>query len=233
MTDVKANITKLLAQIKQLAHHYQRQAETITLLGITKQRTVCEIYQAIQAGMRSFGENYLQEALPKIKALGKENLHWHFVGPIQANKTQTIAENFSWVHSVDRIKIAKRLSAQRSQSLPPLNVCIQVNISGETSKSGLSCQQVPVLMQEIYHLPGLRIRGLMVIPMPNQTFDEQRVTFRQLHVLFNQLNQLGFHLDTLSMGMSKDFGAAIAEGATIVRIGQAIFGPRERLIKNT
>lgn len=229
MINVQANIKHCLSQIKQLQQRYHRNCGSVCLLGITKQRRICEIQQAIAAGMIAFGESYIQEALPKIRALAKYNPEWHFVGPIQTNKTQAIAENFNWVHSLDRIKVAKRLSEQRSQHLPPLNVCIQVNISHETTKSGLRASEVCTFVKQICQLPGLRVRGLMAIPQQMHSFDEQCNSFRQLRILLEQLNQLDCRLDTLSMGMSNDFKAAIAQGATIVRIGQAIFGSREKV----
>ncbi len=184
--------------------------------------------EAYGAGQRVFGENYLQEALDKMAALKEQApaIEWHFIGPIQSNKTRPIAENFNWVHSVDRLKIAQRLSEQRPSGLPPLNICIQVNVSGEASKSGCSPQDLPALAQAIAGLPGLSLRGLMTIPEPATTEAGQRRPLRTLRELADQLRAQGIALDTLSMGMSADLDAAIAEGATMVRIGTAIFGER-------
>ena len=181
---------------------------------------------AYEAGQSAFGESYVQEALDKIAALRDLPLEWHFIGPIQSNKTRAIAENFSWVHSVDRLKIAERLSAQRPQNLPPLNVCIQVNVSGEDSKSGVSPSEVLELAQAVAQLPRLKLRGLMAIPAPTEGTEAQRIPFAQLRELMRQLNAQGLELDALSMGMSHDFEAAMLEGATIMRIGTAIFGER-------
>ena len=180
------------------------------------------------AGQRAFGENYLQEALDKMAALKDRapDIEWHFIGPIQSNKTRPIAEHFSWVHSVDRLKIAQRLSEQRPAALPPLDICIQVNVSGEASKSGCTPQELPALAQAVAGLPGLRLRGLMTIPEPAATEAGQRRPLRALRELADQLRAQGIALDTLSMGMSADLAAAIAEGATMVRIGTAIFGER-------
>jgi len=184
--------------------------------------------EAHAAGQRAFGENYLQEALDKIAALKDRapDIEWHFIGPIQSNKTRPIAENFAWVHSVDRLKIAQRLSEQRPAALAPLNICIQVNVSGEASKSGCAPQDLPALAHAVAALPGLRLRGLMAIPEPASSEAEQRRPLRQLRELAEQLRAEGLALDTLSMGMSADLAAAIAEGATMVRIGTAIFGER-------
>jgi pyridoxal phosphate enzyme (YggS family) len=181
-------------------------------------------------GQREFGENYLQEALEKQAELRDLPLEWHFIGPIQSNKTRAIAENFSWVHSVDRLKIAERLSAQRPAGLPPLQVCIEVNVSGEASKGGVAPAELPALAAAVAALPGLRLRGLMAIPAPASDVAAQRAAFRQVRELYDALRARGLALDTLSMGMSGDLGAAILEGATIVRIGTALFG--ERIKKN-
>ena len=174
----------------------------------------------------AFGENYLQEALQKIAALRDLPLEWHFIGPIQSNKTRDIAEHFAWVHTVDRLKIAQRLSMQRPENLPLLNVCLQVNVSDEDSKSGVAPDEVAQLAEAVAKLPKLRLRGLMTIPAPMDNPVEQGKPFAQMRLLLQQLNALGLGLDTLSMGMSQDFPAAILEGATIVRIGTAIFGTR-------
>jgi pyridoxal phosphate enzyme (YggS family) len=177
-------------------------------------------------GQRHFGESYLQEALEKQTALTDLGLVWHFIGPLQSNKTRGVAEHFNWVHSLDRLKIAHRLSTQRPSSLPRLNVCLQVNVSGESSKSGVSPRALPALAEDVAALPCLKLRGLMAIPAPSPDFAAQREAFRRLRNLFEDLSARGLELDTLSMGMSADLEAAIAEGASIVRIGTALFGPR-------
>lgn len=186
------------------------------------------IRRAFAAGQLEFGESYLQEATAKIFAMRDLPITWHFIGPIQSNKTALIAENFSWVHSVDRQKIAERLSAARPENLPPLNVCIQINSSGEASKGGIAPSELAALAAAIVALPRLKLRGLMTIPAPTNDVQKRRETFRSIRLLLEALNQAGFDLDTLSMGMSDDLDSAIAEGATIVRIGTAIFGPRDQ-----
>ena len=185
------------------------------------------IRRAFAAGQLEFGESYLQEAAAKIFSMHDLPITWHFIGPIQSNKTALIAENFSWVHSVDRQKIAERLSAARPENLPPLNVCIQINSSGEASKGGVAPSELAALAAAIVALPRLKLRGLMTIPAPTNDVQKRRETFRSIRLLLEALNQAGFDLDTLSMGMSDDLDSAIAEGATIVRIGTAIFGPRD------
>lgn len=217
------------AEISQCASRAGRLAEEVTLLAVSKTRTVADIEAAYAAGCRQFGESYVQEALVKMDALSALPLQWHFIGPIQSNKTQAIARRFDWVHSVDREKIAQRLNEQRPADLPPLNVCIQVNISGESSKSGTSVEQIPVLARVIRQLPRLRLRGLMAIPQQSELADEgqQRAPFKRMHEQLQLLKQAGYQLDTLSMGMSDDLCAAIMEGATIVRVGTGIFGTRD------
>ncbi len=185
------------------------------------------VQQAYDAGQRHFGENYLQDALEKIEALPLEGIIWHFIGAIQSNKTRTIAENFDWVHGVDRLKIARRLGEQRPAERGPLNLCIQVNSSGEESKAGVPFEALPELAQQIAEIPNIALRGLMTLPAPATNFKQQRQPFRQLRKAMEQLNQQGLMLDTLSMGMSGDMEAAIAEGATIVRIGTDLFGARQ------
>ena len=200
------------------------------LLAVSKTFGADAVQEAVAAGQRAFGENYLQEGLDKIRALTETlpavALEWHFIGPIQSNKTRPIAENFAWVHTVERLKIAQRLSEQRPAGLAPLNICLQVNISGEASKSGVTPAELPALAQAVAALPNLRLRGLMAIPEPEEDFERQRAAFAQLRVLYEQLRADGFALDTLSMGMSADLRAAVFEGATIVRVGSAIFGAR-------
>lgn len=203
-----------------------RRKESIKLLAVSKGFSAVAVREAYQAGQRAFGESYIQEALDKIGLLRDLPLEWHFIGPIQSNKTRAIATHFAWAHSVDRLKIAERLSAQRPASLPPLNICIQVNVSGEDSKSGVAPSGLVELAQAVASLPQLKLRGLMAIPAPVEGLEAQRVPFAKLRELMQQINMQGLALDTLSMGMSHDFSAAILEGATIVRVGTAIFGER-------
>ena len=207
-----------------------RNPAQVSLLAVSKTFDADAVLAAVNAGQRAFGENYLQEALDKIAALRvmapEAMIEWHFIGPIQSNKTRPIAENFDWVHTIDRERIAQRLSEQRPAGLAPLNVCIQVNISAEDSKSGVLPSEAAALAHAVNGLPGLRLRGLMAIPAPSEDIAEQRAAFRQVRLLSEQLQQQGLVLDTLSMGMSADMPQAIAEGATMVRIGSAIFGQR-------
>lgn len=205
-----------------------RNPHAVLLLAVSKTQPPEAIREAFQAGLHDVAENYLQEALDKQPQLADLPLRWHFIGPIQSNKTRPIAESFDWVHSVDRLKIAQRLSEARPAHLPPLNICLQVNVSGEVSKSGCLPEELTDLARAASQLPRLRLRGLMAIPAPAADVEQQRAPFRQLRELMDRLKQQGLALDTLSMGMSEDFPAAIAEGATIVRIGTAIFGPRMR-----
>jgi len=203
----------------------------VSLLAVSKTFGPDAVITAADAGQRAFGENYLQEALDKQQAVAARrpdlDLDWHFIGPIQSNKTRPLAEHFNWAHAVDREKIARRLSEQRPADLPPLNICLQVNVSGEASKSGVAPADLPALAQAVAALPRLRLRGLMAIPEPAQDIEAQRKPFAQLRALQQQLRAIGIDTDTLSMGMSADMPAAIAEGATIVRIGTAIFGQRD------
>ncbi len=223
MSTIANNIAKVAARIREAAQAVARNPAEVHLLAVSKTQSAEAIRQASDAGLRDFGENYLQEALQKQTELAELPLTWHFIGPIQSNKTKQIAEHFDWVHSVDRLKIAQRLSDQRPESLPPLNICLQVNVSGEASKSGCEPQAVSELAHAIAALPRLRLRGLMAIPEPTEDPAEQRAAFARLRQLQNELD-LG--LDTISMGMSHDMEAAIAEGATWVRIGTALFGAR-------
>lgn len=220
------NLAAVQTRIDHAARACGRDPKEIQLLAVSKMQSPQVVREAAQAGQRDFGENYLQEALDKQIAVANPALIWHFIGPIQSNKTRAIAENFAWVHSVDRLKIAQRLSAQRQTSAPPLNVCIEINVSGEASKSGVLPQAAAALAEQVAALPQLKLRGLMTIPAPTSDLQQQRQAFAQLRALFDALNQRGLKLDTLSMGMSDDMEAAIAEGATIVRIGTAIFGAR-------
>jgi pyridoxal phosphate enzyme (YggS family) len=207
-----------------------RAPQSVRLLAVSKTFPAGAVLEAVAAGQRAFGENYLQEGLEKIAAvdaaLPNEHIEWHFIGPIQSNKTRPIAEHFAWVHTVERLKIAQRLSEQRPAGLPPLNVCIQVNISGEASKSGATPEELPELARQVAQLPNLKLRGLMAIPEPETDPAKQRAAFARLRALAEQLGRDGLALDTLSMGMSSDLEAAIAEGSTIVRVGSAIFGSR-------
>lgn len=203
-----------------------RSHSELTLIAVSKTQPASQLRALAAQGQRDFGESYVQEALVKLAALSDLDLIWHFIGPIQSNKTRPIAEHFAWVHSVDRLKIAERLSTQRPAHLPPLNVCIEVNISGETSKDGVAPTAVPALASAIAHLPKLRLRGLMAIPAPTANPAEQRKAFHRLRDLLGQLHTDGLDLDTLSMGMSNDLEAAIAEGATHLRVGTALFGER-------
>ncbi len=207
-----------------------RDATSVKLLAVSKTFPAEAVLEAVAAGQRAFGENYLQEALDKIAAvaaaLPSEQVEWHFIGPIQSNKTRPIAASFAWVHTVERLKIAQRLSEQRPAGLPPLNICLQVNISGEASKSGATPEELPELARQVALLPNLKLRGLMAIPEPETDVAKQRAAFARLRALAEQLRADGIELDTLSMGMSADMAAAIAEGATIVRVGSAIFGAR-------
>ncbi|MFO1340219.1 MAG: YggS family pyridoxal phosphate-dependent enzyme [Burkholderiaceae bacterium] len=205
-----------------------RDPQHVTLLAVSKTCPADAVRAAAAAGQRAFGENYVQEALAKIEALAdlRAGISWHLIGPLQSNKTRVVAEAFDWVHSVDRLKIAERLSDQRPAYLPPLNVCLQVNVSGEASKSGLGFDELPALARAVAGLPRLRLRGLMSIPEPAQGAQAQRAPHRRLREAFDALRAGGLALDTLSMGMSADLEAAVLEGATLVRVGTAIFGAR-------
>jgi hypothetical protein len=205
-----------------------RPVQSVTLLAVSKTFGAEMVREALAAGQSAFGENYVQEALPKIEALAglEPRIDWHLIGPLQSNKARDVALAFDWVHSVDRLKVAERLSAQRPSDLPPLQVCLQVNVSGERSKSGVAPEDLAALAREVAALPRLRLRGLMAIPAPVEGFEAQRGSHRRLREMFEALRADGLELDTLSMGMSVDLEAAIAEGATIVRVGTAIFGQR-------
>ena len=224
MSTIADNIGLVSQRIRAAADAVQRDASSIHLLAVSKTKPAQAVREAYAAGLRDFGENYLQEALGKQAELTDLPLSWHFIGPIQSNKTRAIAENFAWVHSVDRLKIAQRLSEQRPADLPPLNICIQVNVSGEASKSGCTPAGLPVLADAISALPRLTLRGLMAIPEPTDDRAAQDAAFATVRDLQASLN-LG--LDTLSMGMSHDLESAIAQGATWVRIGTALFGARD------
>jgi hypothetical protein len=223
---INQKIAAIQQQILDAESRFNRQLNSVQLLAVSKTRTADEIRLALQAGLSAFGESYLQEALEKIDQLQHENIEWHFIGRIQSNKTKMIAEHFDWVHSIDNLKHAKRLNSQRPDELPPLKVCLQVNVSQEESKGGFSPELMPSVMAEFEMLPRLELSGLMAIPASADSFDKQRQPFRCLSQLRDQLADERWPLETLSMGMSLDMEAAIAEGATIVRVGTAIFGAR-------
>ena len=228
MTTIASALQAVRSRIALAATAAGRPVASIQLLAVSKTFPASAVRQAYTAGQRAFGESYVQEAVGKVEVLNDLPLRWHFIGPIQSNKTRPIAENFAWVHSLDRARIADRLSAGRPSNLPDLQVCLQVNVSGESSKSGVAPEDLPALARHVRTLPRLKLRGLMAIPEPTDDPVKQRLAFVHLRQILEQLNAAGFHLDTLSMGMSDDFEAAIAEGATIVRVGSAIFGEREK-----
>jgi len=223
--DLAHNISSTRENIDAVCRQYNR-TDDVLLIAVSKTRSADECRHAYACGQTHFGENYLQEALDKISALSDLNITWHFIGPIQKNKTRPIAENFSWVHSVDREIIAQRLSQQRPAHLPALKVCIQINLDDEDSKSGIAPEQLPSLANTIGALPNIELAGLMAIPRVQTDFDSQYETFNQLRLLLSSLKPKLNHCNTLSMGMSNDYQAAIAAGSTMVRIGTAIFGPR-------
>ena len=228
MNHIVNNLLKLHERIKHTQITYGRTSDSVQLIAVSKTKPVSMIEQAIAAGQIAFGENYVQEAIEKIIALKQYKLEWHFIGTIQTNKTKLMADYFQWVHSVDKVNIAERLSKQRHPDLPPLNICIQVNIDEEKNKSGIRLNELIEMALRINQLPQLKLRGLMAIPAPQKSFIEQRKSFHQLNIALQKLNAAGLSLDTLSMGMSEDFEAAIAEGATLIRIGTAIFGARDK-----
>ena len=225
---IEDNVQQVLGRIAHACAAAARPVQSVTLLAVSKTVPAATVRDAYNAGLRRFGENYVQEGLAKIAALAdlRAQIEWHLIGPLQSNKTRAVAEAFDWVHSVDRVKIAQRLAEQRPDALPPLNVCLQVNISGEASKNGLTPGEVAEVAREVAKLPRLRLRGLMAIPEPAGDLTAQRAPHRALRGLFESLQAQGLALDTLSMGMSADLEAAVLEGATIVRIGSAIFGAR-------
>ncbi|MCX7140293.1 MAG: YggS family pyridoxal phosphate-dependent enzyme [Proteobacteria bacterium] len=226
MSSIESNLQVVRARIAAVARAAGRDPGAITLLAVSKTFAADAVRAAHGAGQREFGENYVQEGVEKTAALRALPLIWHFIGPIQSNKTRLIAEHFDWVHSVAREKIAQRLSQARPEQLAPLEICLQVNVSGEASKSGVAPEEVRALAETVRALPRLRLRGLMAVPEPSDNVDLQRGRFRSLRLLQEELNGAGFGLDTLSMGMSQDLEAAVMEGATIVRVGTAIFGER-------
>jgi len=229
-TTIASRLQAVHDRIATVAQSLGRQPGELTLLAASKTNPAERLREAWQAGQRIFGENYLQEALVKMQHLTDLPIEWHFIGPIQSNKTRRIAENFSWVHSVDRKKIADRLSKDRSESLPPLQICLQVNVSGEASKSGVAPEDLASLAAHTVRLSRLKLRGLMAVPELTTATALQRSQFHMLWELFDRLKRDGYEIDTLSMGMSEDMDIAIAEGATMVRVGTAIFGPRRYLI---
>ena len=224
---IELNIAKVQQRIAEAEKKYQRIAGSVQLMAVSKTRPAALVRAAAEAGLTDIGENYLQEALDKQQVLADLELNWHFIGPIQSNKTRSIAEHFDWVHSVDRFKIAQRLNDQRPEGLKPLNICLQVNISGEESKSGLKLEELEAAASQIADLPQISLRGLMAIPRAAHSIEEQRQPFAQLASALKQLQLKHPAMTTLSMGMSNDMDAAIAEGASIVRIGTDIFGPRQ------
>lgn len=229
LSEISQHLTQVVRRLESACVAAGRPANAAQLIAVSKGADLPKLREAIAAGQRQFGESYVQEALPKLAALAGADLTWHFIGPMQSNKTRAIATHFDWVHSVDRLKIAQRLSEQRPLAAPPLQVCVQVNVSAESSKSGCSPDQLMDLCVAVATLPRLRLRGLMAIPQPVAAGGDARAPFRTLRALFDEVQvRLGPQIDTLSAGMSDDLEAAIAEGATVVRVGSAIFGEREQ-----
>jgi len=226
MNQIPERLKRVRNRIAEAATARGRRPEEVSLLAVSKTKPVDDILAAYRAGQRAFGENYLQDALPKIQAIREPGIEWHFIGRLQSNKTADISRHFAWVHGLDRLKHAQRLSRQRPTDLPPLQVCLQVNLSREPSKGGVAPQDAERLAAAVARLPGLRLRGLMTMPDPTSDAAAQRAVFAGLRGLFEQLRAAGLDLDTLSMGMSADMEAAIAEGSTLVRIGTDIFGAR-------
>ena len=224
MDEPCATHSKLLQKIADCCLSVNRSTDSVSLLAVSKRQSAAAIRELALCGQRAFGENYLQEAEEKIATLRELNLQWHFIGPLQSNKTPSVARLFDWVHTVDREKIARRLNAQRPTELEPLNVCLQVNISNEASKNGMAPEELPQMVDLMTELPRLRLRGLMALPAPVADFGQQRDAFRRVRELSQ--GTLGLEIDTLSIGTSSDYRAAIAEGATMVRIGTALFGKR-------
>jgi pyridoxal phosphate enzyme (YggS family) len=228
MTTISANLQAVRERIDAAARQCGRDAGEIALVAVGKTRTPEELRAAASAGQRRFAENYVQEGVAKANALSDLALEWHFIGPLQSNKTRPVAEHFAWVHSVDRLRVAERLSEQRPTELPPLQLCLQVNVSSEETKSGVAPAELGALAHAVAALPRIRLRGLMAIPAPAAEFAQQRQAFRCLRLAFEELQAQGLKLDTLSMGMTDDLEAAIFEGATLVRVGTAIFGERSK-----
>ena len=226
MIRVTENLRKIRDLLAEAAVNAGREADSVKLLAVSKKQPLSRVLDAIEAGQRDFGENQVAEGVEKIETLANDDLVWHFIGHLQTNKTRIVAEHFDWVHSVDRFKTARRLSEQRPVSMGDLNVCLQINLDAESSKSGIAPEALPDLVQQVVELPLLRLRGLMCLPRIRPDFDAQRQPFARLRELAQELRAAGVDTDTLSMGMSADFRAAIFEGSTIVRIGTAVFGPR-------
>ena len=226
MSAIADNLQAVQARIREATKLAGRAPESVCLLAVSKTWPLSSVMAAVDAGQHAFGENYVQEGVDKVAATAGHHLEWHFIGPLQSNKSRPVAEHFDWVHTIDRLKIAERLSAQRPDQLPPLQVCVQVNVSDETSKSGCAPDETLALCRAVAALPRLQLRGLMAIPEPTDDMVAQRLPFRLLREIFDTIRAEGLLLDTLSMGMSHDLEAAVAEGATIVRIGTAIFGER-------
>lgn len=231
MSTIQQNLQDVRNRIAAAAQGYARAPEEVTLLAVSKTKPVAAIAEAIAAGQRTFGENYVQEGVDKVQHFAAlpegATLDWHFIGPLQSNKSRLVAEHFAWCHTVDRLRIAQRLSDQRPADMPPLNVLIQINISDEQSKSGIVLAELPALAEAVVALPNVRLRGLMAIPAPQEDYQSQLAVFRQMHDAFLALQQHYPQVDTLSMGMTDDMTAAIAAGSTLVRIGTAIFGARD------
>ncbi len=227
MKNIEITLNRVRTEIAEAALACNRNPVSVLLLAVSKRKPSSDIRCAWQLGQRDFGENYLQEAQQKMQELSDLDINWHFIGAIQSNKTRSIAECFDWAHCVDRIKIAQRLSAQRPSNLARLNICIQINIDNEASKAGIDLSELPEFAEAIYQLPGIRLRGLMSIPAPRETFAEQRASFARLATAMSSLQRRGIACDTLSMGMTQDMAAAVAEGSTLLRIGTAIFGERD------
>ncbi len=226
MQTLDARFRQLHDRIVAAEKQFNRDPGSVQVLAVSKTQPPAAIAHIFQLGQRDFGENYLQEALPKIRDLAGLPIHWHFIGRIQANKTRDIAESFDWVHSIDRLKIAQRLNEQRPANRDPLNICLQINLEDETGKGGIAPADAPQLAAQLASLPRLKLRGLMCIPAEHPDIESQRSVFARMRLLQATINGHGYKLDTLSMGMSNDLEAAIAEGATLIRVGTAIFGPR-------
>lgn len=225
--NIAENLARINDEIRRAEAQYQRPVNSVGLIAVSKKKPASDIEAAAAAGQRDFGENYCQEAIDKIQEISNPGLTWHFIGPIQSNKTRLIAEHFDWVHTVDRSKIARRLHEARPTDKPPLNICIQINISGEPSKSGIHPEQAADFLRAMQDFDRLRVRGLMALPAPAADMEQQRQPFARVQECLEQLRQIDPGLDTLSMGTTQDMQAAIAEGATLVRIGTAIFGERD------
>lgn len=233
MPPIPDNLQAVHARIAAACKAVGRAPQEVMLLAVSKTWPAEDVCIAADSGQRAFGENYAQEGTDKVHALVNAALEWHFIGPLQGNKTRTVAENFAWVHTIDRLKIAERLSAQRPEHLPPLQVCVQVNVSGEASKSGVAPEAAAELARAVARLPRLQLRGLMAVPEPTEDQQALAAQFRLLRELYEALKTEGLPMNTLSMGMSHDLECAIAEGSTLVRIGTAIFGARSHKVEST